>query len=123
MLAIHHVSFLITDCEISEQFYSKVLGLEPSKSRPDLGFPGIWYDLKGLQIHLIQEKIPYHMDFIPEHGGRDRHLALSTKNLSNIINKLEQMNISYTRSKSGRAAIFFRDPDLNVLEIIENLER
>jgi len=118
MLEIHHISFLINDCKISEHFYRKVLGLEPSKSRPDLGFPGIWYEIGNQQIHLIQEKNPYTMNFIPEHGGRDRHLALKTNDLSDVIEKLNKHDIAFTQSKSGRAAIFFRDPDNNVIEII-----
>ena len=32
---------------------------------------------------------------------------------------LNQHGIPYTKSKSGRAAIFFRDPDSNTLECVE----
>lgn len=33
--------------------------------------------------------------------------------------RLEAAGVPYTRSKSGRAAIFFRDPDQNTLECVE----
>jgi len=36
-----------------------------------------------------------------------------------IEKALQKHGIEYTRSKSGRAAIFFRDPDQNVLEMAE----
>ena len=36
-----------------------------------------------------------------------------------VAQELDGKNIPYTRSKSGRAAIFFRDPDQNVLEMAE----
>ena len=32
---------------------------------------------------------------------------------------LNKNGIPYTKSKSGRAAIFFRDPDANTLECVE----
>ena len=33
--------------------------------------------------------------------------------------RLEEAGVPFTRSMSGRAAIFFRDPDANVLEVAE----
>jgi glyoxylase I family protein len=33
--------------------------------------------------------------------------------------RLEAAGVPFTRSMSGRAAIFFRDPDANVLEVAE----
>ena len=43
----------------------------------------------------------------------------SVKSVDLIANELDERQIPYTRSKSGRAAIFFRDPDQNVLEMAE----
>jgi glyoxylase I family protein len=120
-ISINHVSFIISDCKRSADFYYKVLGLECDKNRPDLGFPGIWYQLGEQQIHMLQVNKPYAKHTIPEHGGKDRHLALNVTNLQEIRNTLEQMKIQYSSSKSGRHALFFRDPDNNVLELIENL--
>ena len=119
MLSLNHVSLLISDIQKSEEFYRNILNLSPVKERPELGFPGIWYQLGELQIHLLVCDNPYNMKFIPKHGGRDRHLAFNTDNLSDIINNLEAFQIEYTKSQSGRKAVFFRDPDLNVIEIIE----
>ena len=119
MLSINHVSLLISDIIKSEEFYRNILNLSPSKKRPELGFPGIWYELGELQIHLLACDNPYEIKFIPEHGGRDRHLALNADSLDEIINRLDQYHIKYTQSHSGRKAVFFRDPDLNVIEIIQ----
>jgi glyoxylase I family protein len=33
--------------------------------------------------------------------------------------RLESAGVPYTRSKSGRPAVFFRDPDANTLEVVE----
>jgi hypothetical protein len=43
----------------------------------------------------------------------------SVENIEPIEKALQKHGIAYTRSKSGRAAIFFRDPDQNVLEMAE----
>jgi len=33
--------------------------------------------------------------------------------------RLKEAGVRYTRSMSGRPAIFFRDPDMNCLEVVE----
>ena len=118
-ISINHVSLIISDCKISADFYYQVLGLEADKSRPDLDFPGLWYQLGKQQIHLMLVDNPYLSASIPEYGGRDRHLALNVDNLQVIQSTLEAMNIDYSSSKSGRKALFFKDPDNNVLELKE----
>ena len=60
------------------------------------------------------------MDARPEHGGRDRHLALMVVKLAKVRDNLDQAGVTYTMSKSGRPALFCRDPDGNTLEIIES---
>jgi glyoxylase I family protein len=69
---------------------------------------------------MLQVNNPYANLNIPAHGGRDRHLALNVNNLQQIQTTLEKKNIPYTASESGRKAVFFRDPDNNVLELIES---
>lgn len=55
----------------------------------------------------------------PEHGGRDRHFCIGVANLEALATKLDSAGIPFTRSMSGRAAVFFRDPDANCLECVE----
>ena len=55
----------------------------------------------------------------PAHGGRDRHIAMAVSDLQALIHNLDTHKIDYTLSKSGRAALFIRDPDGNALELIE----
>ncbi|MFK5895136.1 MAG: VOC family protein [Pseudomonadota bacterium] len=119
VLSINHVSFIIRDCKKSADFYYQVLGLESDKNRPDLAFPGLWYQLGEQQLHLLQVDNPYTFVSIPEHGGRDRHLALNVDNLREIELILTKMQIAYSTSKSGRKALFCKDPDNNVLELIQ----
>lgn len=116
---IHHATFLSSDLARSRDFYEGVLGLHPDPDRPDIGFDGVWYDIAAnQQIHLMQLPNPEAGLQRPAHGGRDRHVALGVDNLDTLRTKLDQAGIAYTMSKSGRTALFCRDPDGNALEFI-----
>ncbi len=114
-----HASLLVADLETSLAFYRDLLGLTVSKHRPDLGYPGAWFVLGQQQLHLMQLPNPDPRDNRPAHGGRDRHVAFAVDSVQMLAARLEQANIPYTRSQSGRAALFTRDPDGNALEFVE----
>jgi glyoxylase I family protein len=117
--AIHHVSLLVEDTGRSLAFYRDLLGLEPDPRRPDLGYPGAWLRVGDRQIHLLELPNPDPAVGRPSHGGRDRHLALTVRGLDALRGKLEAAGVSLTHSRSGRKALFCRDPDGNALELIE----
>jgi len=122
-MQLHHVTIIVSDLEIAARFYEDVLGLERER-RPDLGFQGLFYALgDGQQLHLMQIENPYAGCKQPEHGGRDYHFALLTDDLEALIARLEGEGIDYSRSCSGRAAIFFRDPDGNAIEVVREVGR
>jgi glyoxylase I family protein len=54
-----------------------------------------------------------------QHGGRDRHVALAVDDLAQLQARLDAAGIACTQSRSGRRALFCRDPDGNALEFIE----
>lgn len=114
-----HASLLVADLGRSRAFYEGVLGLAANPSRPDLGYPGVWYDIGAQQIHLLALPNPDPVEGRPAHGGRDRHVALAVDDLAALRAALDAAGIAYTLSRSGRAALFCRDPDGNALEFIE----
>jgi len=117
-LGIDHHSVIIQDVEKSRHFYADILGLEIDANRPDLSFDGLWVKVgKQQAIHCLCLQNPDSVDNRPEHGGRDRHVCLVVSDMNTLIDTLEQHYIDYTRSKSGRQAIFFRDPDGNAIEV------
>jgi len=117
--AIHHASMIISDLEKSLEFYCDVLGLAVDHSRPEFKFAGAWLNINDKQqIHLLQIENPDSTER-PTHGGRDRHTALIADDIKQIEASLNEANISYTKSQSGRTAIFCRDPDGNTLEIMQ----
>jgi glyoxylase I family protein len=117
--AIHHVSLIVADTGRALGFYQGVLGLDVDPQRPDLGFPGAWLQVGDQQIHLLELPNPDPVDGRPDHGGRDRHLAMRVGTLNALIARLDEAGLSYTLSRSGRRALFCRDPDGNALELIE----
>lgn len=116
--AIHHVSLIVSKVEKSLAFYQTLLGLEVEE-RPELPFPGAWLKIGDQQLHLLELPNPDPVSGRPQHGGRDRHLAMSVRDLNALADRLDQAGIALTRSKSGRAALFFRDPDGNALELVQ----
>jgi len=118
-MKLMHAGLLVSDLEAAALFYEGVLGLR-REPRPDLGFDGLFYALDdGRQIHLMRLPDPYQGCVSPGHGGRDRHLALGVDNLDEVKGKLEAAAIVYTMSRSGRAALFCRDPDGNAIELLQ----
>jgi len=115
---LHHASLVVADTAASLTFYCDILGMQQT-DRPDLGFPGAWLQLGAQQIHLLELENPDPTTGRPEHGGRDRHIALSVPDLAPVKDVLDKNAITYTLSKSGRKALFCRDPDGNALEILQ----
>jgi len=118
-LQIHHASLVVADLQRSLAFYQGVLGLEPNPGRPDLGYPGAWLDIGRQQIHLMQVagRAPVPQD----HPGHERHVALQVADLEAVEVRLRSAGIEYRKSRSGRAALFCRDPDDNTLEFVEKI--
>jgi len=118
IISLHHSSLIVSNINKSLAFYRDTLGLQQVE-RPDLGFPGAWFQLGSQQIHLLELENPDPTTGRPEHGGRDRHVALNAMSLTPVQDALTKAGITYTMSKSGRRALFCRDPDGNAVEIIE----
>ncbi len=120
-LGIDHHSVMSSDITKSKFFFHTIMGLEIDPGRPPLSFDGMWFKLgnSGQTLHCICLPTCDPTLNRPEHGGLDRHVALKITHLAPLIARLEAHHIFYTKSKSGRRAIFFRDPDGNAIEVIE----
>lgn len=114
-----HVSVLVTDTARALQFYCDTLCLTADPARPDLGYAGAWLWLGAQQLHLLELPNPDPTTGRPAHGGRDRHCALAVTDIAALRRRLDEAGITYTLSKSGRPALFCRDPDGNALEFVE----
>ncbi|MGD2112141.1 MAG: VOC family protein [Gammaproteobacteria bacterium] len=117
--AFNHISLLVSDTARALAFYRDVLGLPPSAERPSLGYAGAWLELgRGQQIHLLE--LDGAGRGVPDrHGGRDYHLALDVADLDAAVAALHDAGVDFTLSRSGRRALFCRDPDGNAIELVE----
>ena len=118
---ILHTGLLVKDTARSLEFYQGVLGLEIDATRPDLGYPGAWLRVGRQQIHLMELTNPDPVTGRPAHGGRDRNFALAVSDVDELRRALDAAGVVYTQSKSGRKAMFCRDPDGNALEFVEQV--
>jgi len=120
IMNIAHIGLIVSELQRAAEFYEQILGLARIR-RPDLGFDGLWFGLEGgQQIHLMLLDNPYAACKKPAHGGRDNHVALHTHDFDVIHQRLDAAHIPYTMSKSGRTALFCRDPDGNTIELIQS---
>ena len=121
VLCLHHVGILCENLERSLDFYQRILGLKINEARPDdkLPYRGAWLWVGSEMIHLMELPNPDPLSGRPEHGGRDRHTCIAIKDVAKLKAILDKEGIPYTLSKSGRPAIFFRDPDANALELVQ----
>lgn len=119
IVSLLHASLLVADLPRARAFYEGLLGLVPNPARPAMSFAGVWYDVGRGQIHLINLLSPDPAEGRPEHGGRDRHIALGVAGWEALKTRLDQAGVNYTLSRSGRRALFVRDPDGNALELTE----
>jgi glyoxylase I family protein len=75
-------------------------------------------------IHLMELPNPDPAEAAarPAHGGRDRHFCIGVASVEPLVKKLEAAGVAFTKSASGRPAVFFRDPDSNTIEVVEGVE-
>lgn len=121
VVSIHHVGLLCENLEKSLEFYQDLLGLEVNEARPNdkLPYRGKWLWVGSEMIHLMELPNPDPLTGRPEHGGRDRHTCIAIKNVNKLKLIFDKAGIPYTLSRSGRPAIFSRDPDGNALEFTQ----
>ena len=105
-----------------EDIQSSPAGLSINNDRPDgkLPYDGLWLWMGPEMLHLMVLPNPDPMSGRPDHGGRDRHVCVGVDSIKPVEQRLTAKGVQYTSSKSGRAAVFFRDPDMNVLEVFES---
>ena len=121
-----HSAILVSNLEKANHFYGTVLGL-PQVERSlknvwatpnkHLKFPGTWYQIGAFQLHLIQAPQVISDAINDTQWGRNRHLAFSVDNIEAAKQRLVEHHCLFQMSSSGRAALFVKDPDGNLVEI------
>jgi glyoxylase I family protein len=115
LIQLLHATLLVKDLAKAQQFYEGLLGLTPIER--SLSFEGRWYQIGAVQLHLIVATQVIDDLIQPERWGRNRHLAFAIADLDAMKQTLETASCPYQLSSSGRAALFVRDPDGNLIEL------
>ncbi len=116
-----HQSIVVSDVNVSADFYGKVLGLSET-AHPDNPPTIRWFVVNGnSHVHLIQK------EFVPFEKNKSMHLCLATQDLEAVIAHLEANNVAYsdwpgkensvTTRTDGVRQIYIQDPDGYWIEI------
>jgi catechol 2,3-dioxygenase-like lactoylglutathione lyase family enzyme len=117
----NHVAIRVKDFAAALHFYSVLLGLPIERRRGATENPDIVW-MPGVQIARRAEEIPD-----GQYGVLD-HIGIAVKNLDAICARLDAAGCTIERPRNqlhfaevGRdvVTIFYRDPDGNVVELLE----
>ena len=112
------MSVQISDLGKARAFYEGILGFVPTE-RPDFGFPGVWYQIGDMQVHLIGE-IPG-MDRATPPGSVSpvaTHLAFQIDDYASTLEALQKQGLEVFALGEEVGQLFVQDPDGNVVELI-----
>ena len=115
-----HVAICVSNVEKSRHFYGEQLGLE-TVNRPDFGFPGEWYVVGTLQLHLMQRE-----NDAGAGEGIGPHFALyiPREDFHGEVERLREAGVEVMVEPNHREiddiwAAFCKDPDGNIIELTD----
>ena len=115
-----HVAICVSNVEESRHFYGEQLGLA-TVNRPDFGFPGEWYVVGTLQLHLMQRE-----NDAGAGEGIGPHFALyiPREDFHSEVERLREAGVEVMVEPNHREiddiwAAFCKDPDGNIIELTD----
>jgi catechol 2,3-dioxygenase-like lactoylglutathione lyase family enzyme len=119
---ILHIAIRTMDLDATKKFYGEVLGLSVDLKRPaTVPAPGVWYDFKDTQIHVIAGPKAYgDTDQNTFGGGNIDHFAVRAVGYDAWRAHLEKYECDYrqnTVASLGQWQLFTRDPNGIVIEL------
>ncbi len=121
--SVHHISFAVRDLEKSRAFYQDLLGLEPI-DRPEMGLLGAWYAAGNSQVHLIKTPEGVKVGTPPESlTPLANHSAFAIEDYAATLEYLKERRAEILETKPEIGQLWIRDPDGNVIELIDTRGR
>ncbi len=117
---IDHIVLTVRDVSLSCDFYSKVMGMEIVSFGP--GRKALAFGSQKINLHLAGAEIEPHANK-PTPGSADLCFISSTP-LKDLVEHLRRSGVSVLEGPVKRTgalgpieSIYFRDPDLNLIEV------
>jgi glyoxylase I family protein len=123
--AFDHVTIICADLEATRRFYVEVLGMS-EVSRPAFGFPGLWFEVGGVQIHATQESPEAGKAGWGDRGGkvvsRGHHFAFAVEDVSEAFKIAQERGVRIAsplqQRPDGYKQAYLYDPDGHIVEIV-----
>jgi catechol 2,3-dioxygenase-like lactoylglutathione lyase family enzyme len=127
-IAVNHIAFRCRDFSVQEAFYTRHLGFKRSRTF-HRGLPGEFCMLKLGSVRL--ELFPPQPTTSPDQKGGEQavgyqHLAFEVPKLESKLESLRAAGVAHdpiievTQHDPPFRIVFFRDPEGNVIELMEN---
>jgi catechol 2,3-dioxygenase-like lactoylglutathione lyase family enzyme len=119
-----HVTLICADLTATRRFYVDFLGMAEVQ-RPAFKFPGLWFEIAGVQIHATQQS--------PEAGkagwapggsviSRSHHIAFAVDDVAKTLAAVEAHGIRIAsplqRRPDGFQQLYLHDPDGHLIELV-----
>jgi glyoxylase I family protein len=109
---LDHVAINVTDVQRAREFYGGLLGLREIARPASFDFPGAWYRIGPVDLHLIGREVA--------DGPSRRHIALSVSDVFEAARMVEAAGypVEWERHRiEGVRRFFTDDPDQNRVEL------
>ena len=121
LIDIHHVTIKTQDLEATNEFYANVLGLSYA-DRPDLGFPGTWFNLGRTMFHIVagSAAVDDEGKAAPEGGASVDHIAIAAHDFDAAKQNLIDHDLEWRQSSIPDAKLwqlFVHDPSGVLIEL------
>jgi len=125
---IDHVTLVVANLEKSRQFYAGLLGMA-EVTRPDFGFPGLWFQAGGTQIHInitSPEAGSPGVSYDATNITRALHVAFEVADAEIATAQLRERGIEIIAGPrprpDGAIQLYILDPDGHQIEIYSNVK-
>jgi catechol 2,3-dioxygenase-like lactoylglutathione lyase family enzyme len=122
-----HVTIICADLEATRRFYVDVLGMT-EVSRPNFGFPGLWFQVRNVQIHATQQSPEAGQAGWGDRGGtvtsRGHHIAFAVDDVVKALEIVKELGVRIAsplqQRPDGFKQAYLYDPDGHVVELVSS---
>ncbi len=120
-----HITLICADLAATRRFYVDFLGMS-EVTRPAFKFPGLWFELAGMQIHATQESPEAGLAGWGDRGNtiasRGHHFALAVDDAAAAEKVAAEHGIRVAsplqQRPDGFKQLYLYDPDGHVVELV-----